>query len=532
MTTPHEWEDEPEFDLGDMDGWVHAPEESSDASADESPQTAQLPDGSALRLTGPGAGTTVQAAPANDTAAQMTLPTRDEALGARRPLLLVHRAARGSEHLPRLLGSIVAATRGQLSLGTITPLPRGTALSNEQWLTSCAASSVRVADPAGYKLDSAVVPGAAPSPRSLGWWPYLGADPMVPRDVLDAQRQVGANLLLSPGRAVDPADPQNSLDLVFAEADQALAELQVGERLALNLTLPRAWLTRQALRDQLLAQLLDQEQFDVWYVRVQWPSSLRSAEQPVDLALLEGYKRLAQLADDEERTLLLPQTGLTGWLQLAFGAAGFGSGLPGSDQASRSPQAAGAVQPRSSGTLSRRSCTPSNGRLTRRYGRGRATSRAPAHTAPRCTRRWTGATTSRSSTSCTGLAGSPPTQPRQAEVAPPAPSGVQSGPPSSQRPLSPLLGRASRGTSQSGIVSCRRDEHVAEDARQWSGHFAAEVQPDSALDEEFAVGLARPVDGRLHELRELALARQRPEPDAVRREPVRARSRGLAGIGV
>lgn len=341
MTTPHEWEDEPEFDLGDMDGWVHAPEESSDASADESPQTAQLPDGSALRLTGPGAGTTVQAAPANDTAAQMTLPTRDEALGARRPLLLVHRAARGSEHLPRLLGSIVAATRGQLSLGTITPLPRGTALSNEQWLTSCAASSVRVADPAGYKLDSAVVPGAAPSPRSLGWWPYLGADPMVPRDVLDAQRQVGANLLLSPGRAVDPADPQNSLDLVFAEADQALAELQVGERLALNLTLPRAWLTRQALRDQLLAQLLDQEQFDVWYVRVQWPSSLRSAEQPVDLALLEGYKRLAQLADDEERTLLLPQTGLTGWLQLAFGAAGFGSGLPGSDQAFKEPAGGG-----------------------------------------------------------------------------------------------------------------------------------------------------------------------------------------------
>ena len=341
MTTPHDWDDEPwddepEFGLDNSDAWFHQPVDSDNDEV----QVALLPDGATLRLTGPGAGTTVQAAtPAEP--ARATLLTRDQALSGRLPLLLVHRAYTGGDTLPRVLGSIVAATGGRVALGAVTPLPRATAQSSTTWLDSCLAASVRIADPAGYKLDSAIIPGDAPSARSLRWWPYMATDPLVPADVLDAQRQVGANLLLSPGRAVDPADPQTSLDRAFAEADQALAGLQAGERLALNLTLPRSWLTRQALRDQLLALLLDQEQFDTWYIRVQWPNTLRSTEQPADAALLEGYKRLAQLASDEERTLLLPQTGLTGWLQLAFGAAGFGSGLPGSDQAFKEPAGGG-----------------------------------------------------------------------------------------------------------------------------------------------------------------------------------------------
>jgi len=51
--------------------------------------------------------------------------------------------------------------------------------------------------------------------------------------------------------------------------------------------------------------------------------------------MLRGYKRLAELAVDEERILLFPQTGLTGWFLQAFGATGFGIGLSGSDNAFR-----------------------------------------------------------------------------------------------------------------------------------------------------------------------------------------------------
>jgi len=340
MTLPHDFDNDPEFDPEDGSEWFNPPDGAAAndvADIDSSAvQLALLADGSALRLTGPGAGSAVAAQPAASEVMAARLLSRDEALSGRAPLLLIHHA-RGSEAFPRLMAGIVAATGGRVPLGAVTPLPRSTAVSSARWLADCAAASVQIADPAGFKLDTTVVPGTSPSPRSLGWWGYLGVDPMVPADVLDAQRQVGANLLLSPGRAVDPADAQASLDRAFAEADQALAALQPGERLALNLTLPRTWLTRPVLRDQLLAQLLDQDQFDVWYIRVQWPSSLRATEQPADVALLEGYKRLAQLAADEERSLLLPQTGITGWLQLAFGATGFGSGLPGSDQAFKEP---------------------------------------------------------------------------------------------------------------------------------------------------------------------------------------------------
>jgi hypothetical protein len=49
--------------------------------------------------------------------------------------------------------------------------------------------------------------------------------------------------------------------------------------------------------------------------------------------MLGGYKRLAELAEDEERILLLPHAGLTGWLLQAFGATGIGIGLFGSGNA-------------------------------------------------------------------------------------------------------------------------------------------------------------------------------------------------------
>lgn len=343
MTTTRDWDDDPDFDI--EDGGLQLDPPDSDAliglDDDQGLQIALLPDGSALRLTGSGAGSAVEEVPDPQAAVQATLPSRDEALDGRVPLLLVHRPYQGGGVLPRLLANVIATTGGRVSVGAVTPLPRSTAASHESWLSDCAAASVRIADPAGFKLDGGVISCDPPSDRSLRWWPYLAADPLVVADVLDAQRQVGANLLLSPGRGVDPSDPQGSLDAVFAEADRSLAELQNGERLALNVTLPRTWLSRPMLRDLLFAQLLDQEQFDVWHIRVQWPSALRATEQPVDFELLQGYKRLAQLAADEERALLLPQTGLTGWLQLAFGAVGFGSGMPGSDQAFKEPAGGG-----------------------------------------------------------------------------------------------------------------------------------------------------------------------------------------------
>lgn len=286
-------------------------------------------DGPSIVLSGPNTGSVVSSDPVGDARPIMG---RDQALRSGQ-LMLVHRPHQQFAEIPRLLASVVSATAGAAGLGVIVPLTAATATSHRLWTAQCAAASVRIADPQGYLLDSTIVqvPDVL-GERKRRYAPYL-VDPMNTAAVLDAQRAANANLLLSPGRALDPGDPQRSLDQAVSDADDCLAWLVRGERIALNLTVPVGWLTSPILFARLMAQLLDAEQFDIWYVRVQWPAALNSTEQPADPRLLRSYKRLAELADDEERTLLLPQTGLTGWLQLAFGAGGFATGLSGSGQA-------------------------------------------------------------------------------------------------------------------------------------------------------------------------------------------------------
>jgi hypothetical protein len=295
---------------------------------------ALLPDGSGLALSGTGAGrehTAVPSVDARDDLTLIALRSRDECLDASSPVVLYHRPFRAADQVPRLLASVVAETRGRVALGVITPLPNLNAQSNRDWLDGCGAAGVRITDPRCYKLDGSMGQDAI-SQRASNTWPTITADPVAVADLLDAQRQAGANLLLTSGRALDVADAANSLAAACVEGDQALASLESGERLALNLTMGHEWLTSAAARNELLDQLLDQEQFDVWYVRVLWPNDPAAPHQPTQLQMLQGYKQLAQLASDEERVLLLPQTGLTGWLQLAFGAAGFGTGQSFTDQ--------------------------------------------------------------------------------------------------------------------------------------------------------------------------------------------------------
>ena len=178
-----------------------------------------------------------------------------------------------------------------------------------------------------------------PGPQGLGWAPHLPGGAVPVADLLDMQRERGANLLLTSGRALDQSEARDSAAAACDEGDDALAALKPGERLALNLTVSAEWLCRPALLNTLLTELIEKQQFDTWYIRVQWPS--KPWTQPTDENLLAGYRKLAQVADDEDRRILLPQTGLTGWLMLAWGAAGFGTGPFGSNQAFLEPSACG-----------------------------------------------------------------------------------------------------------------------------------------------------------------------------------------------
>ena len=321
------------------------PEVPSDEDFDEAVEAAEglvtrvarLADGSGdLVLDGPGAGS-VRTPSAGDESVEVSpIRDRESALDGRAPLFLVHRPYRYWRSMPRLLANIHASAGIGVALGVVSRLGMFSEDSHREFHGLCGAASVRIVDPEGSRSNPRGLRFLDTSPRQLARAPYLAPGAVVNvADVLDLQRERGANLLLTPGRALDPANPQPSLDEAFADGDEALAHLRSGERVALNLCMSADWLTSEHLRDALLAQLLDQEQFDTWYLRVQWSTSIRSHAQPILEPLLRGYRRIAELAADEGHILLLPQTGLTGWLMLAFGASGFGSGIGGAEQAFR-----------------------------------------------------------------------------------------------------------------------------------------------------------------------------------------------------
>ncbi|MFF8979488.1 hypothetical protein ACF08A_22035 [Streptomyces cellulosae] len=292
-----------------------------------------------LAVGGTEAGSIVSALPAGSPPvvrdAAPAIVDRDAVLTGDRPIYLVHRGTRHANFLPIVMGDLHYKKGRHLAIGTIAALPSAKPQKLASFFDQTSVAALRIADPQCYRLDDKVL-RLPPSPigkRAFEYAPYLASPENSDwvLQVVEAQRSVGANLLLTPGRALNPDEPQKSLDAVFQEADRVLALTEMGERVALNITIPSRWLAVGALRDRLLDEILDQDQFDVLYVRVQWAQT--KAFAPTDDAdLLMGIRLLANLCQDEGRALLLPQTGLTGWFALAHGAVGYGIGVSGTEQ--------------------------------------------------------------------------------------------------------------------------------------------------------------------------------------------------------
>ena len=260
-------------------------------------------------------------------------PSPAGALDGGRPLLIVHKPHQHHDQVPQLLAQLQADTAGNLALGVSSWLPGADASAHRSYNSSCEAAEIRIADPRGYLADGQDLRVKTVTDEAAKRAPYLRDSAFPVASLLDTQRACGANLLLTSGRALNPSDAPGSLAAARAEWDEALSVLKPGERMAVNLTVSAEWLRQPQLLDDLLAELIENLEFTVWHVRVQWPPPAKSWHQPADGKLLTGYRTLAQTAHDEGRRLLLPQTGLTGWLALAWGAAGYGTGTFGSIQA-------------------------------------------------------------------------------------------------------------------------------------------------------------------------------------------------------
>ena len=157
-------------------------------------------------------------------------------------------------------------------------------------------------------------------------------------------------------------------------------------RVALNLTLQTEWLTDPALRELLLDQLLDQEQFDVWYVRVLWPNTPAHpaaahsnwTSRRVQTTGTTGGRRRPQASSS-------PRPASPGGCNSHSARSGMGL-LPPVPVTGSAANKAGAEAPTvSSATLSRACSTSSSVPPTRRSAARPGTCSAPALTARACT---------------------------------------------------------------------------------------------------------------------------------------------------
>jgi hypothetical protein len=274
--------------------------------------------------------------------------SRDEALDGGLPLLMLHREASYFKRLPDVIAGIRGSHAASLSTAAVVNLPRLKPGVAETWLTSSYGASVLIADPEVYSRDDmwgvalheeregpprpTGEPRRPLMPKTAALWPYWnrpldvgGPNRDWVREVLDAQREAGANLLLTPGTPLNEHDPVPSLHGVEQQVAWVREQLSGDERLAVNITMDGAWLASGALRAHLLNAIVESDE-NTWYIRVKWPFA-PAYSQLADTAIIDGYRELSTVMEDQERVLLLPNSGGTGWISLAWGATGFGTGM-------------------------------------------------------------------------------------------------------------------------------------------------------------------------------------------------------------
>ncbi|CAM5253534.1 hypothetical protein STANM309S_04328 [Streptomyces tanashiensis] len=225
------------------------------------------------------------------------------------------------------------------NLGVAVPLPRTRPAGVATFLRNTQLAPVQIADPecfARHDSYGSVLmerrdgkPYAGPS-TSQHWGFFTQELPAGwtrewVAKVVRAQRDVGATVLLTPGVWMDASDRVSSLKLIKEAVSWAREEVRSHENLAVNITISHSWLSTPILRDALLAELLDMDE-DVFYVRVRWPLP-HPYGQLVSPDILDGYLELSDVCAENDKFLILPNTGMNGWVSLAWGASGFSTGI-------------------------------------------------------------------------------------------------------------------------------------------------------------------------------------------------------------
>lgn len=272
------------------------------------------------------------------TPASTTPPTLRDALRGDVPTFIVHRGHRYADEIPGLLREARAVAGSDAAIGVAIRLPRAKPVKNRDFLSKCASATLKIADPEIYTMTGSNCAPEASLTRIAQDFAYAQVDaPDEPDDdwiqlVLDAQRDAGVNVYMSASGWVASDTGRTRLDkqLEFVAATRDI--LGPDEPMFVNLTVDGPWLRNSALRAELLEAIVESSE-RLWWVRVRWPSlSPSNYVQLTDVEMLAGYAELSRTAQLESKTLMLPNSSLTGWVATALGASGFSTGMSANEQ--------------------------------------------------------------------------------------------------------------------------------------------------------------------------------------------------------
>jgi hypothetical protein len=250
------------------------------------------------------------------------------------PVLVVHKSHQLCRRLPELLQVLNREVGNVVTLAVSLNLPSQAPQRARQYLDRYPSSILKLADPTVFNhVDQLGDPSKKNDRKHCRYMRTplpASPDQQWIGELLNLQEDAGANALLSPTGVIDDADPEqelaNALDWVRAtrQANPALP-------MFVNLTFSRFWLMNTRLRHRLLQEVVESQE-RLWYLRFRWGVVKPPYSQQRSHDLLEGYKELAQVVRAERKVLLLPTSGLTGWLGSAWGASGFGTGMGPAEQ--------------------------------------------------------------------------------------------------------------------------------------------------------------------------------------------------------
>jgi len=167
--------------------------------------------------------------------------------------------------------------------------------------------------------------------RGRSDYPYLReSDPQTNRhrfveQTLEAQIQAGRDVLISPWLIHGVSGTNRELDATvdFARRASNSAQRQ-GRTVLMGLEATEPILAAARTRNHFLNHAVEAPEMPV-YLRLNVRGASGS-KQYAEVAALQGLRRVVEGLNSNDRPVLLPQSGLAGWLMLPFGARAFGAG--------------------------------------------------------------------------------------------------------------------------------------------------------------------------------------------------------------